>query len=140
MILIFLIFVERSSTRLHAPPGGKTSISFGSYEPEVAKPRVVEQPVTIAPTPAPNSENFNHSGRFNANRGQSSIVFGESSVPTPVKYTKGTQSSISFGDYQESAVSKPQQRSTAAPLENITNDAPRRYRQAPGGNSSLVLG
>ena len=39
--------IERSSTRLHAPPGGKSSISFGSDEP-VKKPAVVV-PVVTAP-------------------------------------------------------------------------------------------
>ena len=37
--------IERSSTRLHAPPGGKSSISFGSDEP-FKKPAVVVPVVT----------------------------------------------------------------------------------------------
>lgn len=31
--------ITRSSTRLHAPPGGHSSISFGSYEPPAARAR-----------------------------------------------------------------------------------------------------
>ncbi len=44
--------IERSSTRLHAPPGGKSSISFGSDEP-VKKPAVVVPVVTAPVVTAP---------------------------------------------------------------------------------------
>jgi len=45
------MILERSSTRLHAPPGGHSSISFGNCEPEAPVRRVTKvQPPTSNPT------------------------------------------------------------------------------------------
>ena len=42
--------MERSSTRLHAPPGGKSSICFGSYEPEPVARKAVPAQVQAVPS------------------------------------------------------------------------------------------
>jgi hypothetical protein len=49
--------LTRPSTRLHAPPGGKSSISFGSHDEPPASRRVVNSPprspAKAIPAPAP---------------------------------------------------------------------------------------
>lgn len=53
------IHVNRSSTRIHRPPGGATTISFGDYDSAAPKqtttPSVVDEP-TVEAAPVANSE------------------------------------------------------------------------------------
>ena len=62
--LILFTLVERSSTRLHAPPGGVSSICFGDYTPSNAQkqPAAISQPTSnkIAPKADPISEGPAH--------------------------------------------------------------------------------
>lgn len=48
--------MERSSTRLHAPPGGKSSICFGSYEPEPVMKKAVLPAASVQVAPSENIE------------------------------------------------------------------------------------
>ncbi len=99
--------VERSTTRLYAPPGGKTSICLGGYDAE----------------PAPRQ-------RVNTLNNASTLSFSDNSAPMMTQQQqqqptmnsargKGNQSTLSFGDYKES----PQKATgrTPVPLINITN-------------------
>jgi hypothetical protein len=46
--------LKRSTTRVHAPPGGATTISFGySEEKPAAKPATAKETAPPAPAPAP---------------------------------------------------------------------------------------
>lgn len=45
--------LDRNSSKVMAPPGGKTSISFGSYEPPAPKPASKPNPAPAAAPAAP---------------------------------------------------------------------------------------
>ena len=45
--------ITRSSTRLHAPPGGHTSISFGDSDPVPKIPKVTAEPPVNPPKFSP---------------------------------------------------------------------------------------
>ena len=102
--------IERSSTRLHAPPGGKSSICFGSYEPEVVKP--TNRGVA----------------KESANTGMISQQYAENVEPqrnAKKPYANNQQSGSSMKDIMGGA-------DTAATFTRV--------RQAPGGNSTFTLG
>lgn len=105
--------IERSSTRLHAPPGGKTSISFGDYNTADNYP----------PNPARKSA--------------APVKTSMSDLLSPRDDEKEEDKEII------SKIIKPSNSSQMADVMNSENAAPRsavRVRQAPGGTSSLVLG
>eukprot|EP00163_Fabomonas_tropica_P033444 TRINITY_DN8804_c0_g1_i1.p2 TRINITY_DN8804_c0_g1~~TRINITY_DN8804_c0_g1_i1.p2 ORF type:complete len:121 (+),score=31.90 TRINITY_DN8804_c0_g1_i1:60-422(+) len=108
---------ERSSTRLHAPPGGKTSISlFGGYEGEDQPQRhtgrrmqqnivqnsieqaPVQQKVAQSPVPAPAP--VTHSSPLHESNTQSQNATTENSIgdraSTRVKQPPGGRSTFSF--------------------------------------------
>ena len=109
---------ERSSTRLHAPPGGKTSISFGDYS-EPAKTTSARATRGAQPP--------------------SSISFGADNVP-PTAST----GSKSLGSYMQQAA--PSVAAPVAPVTQQYTPASTisgngyRVRQQPGGTSSIVIG
>ena len=154
--------IERSSTRLHAPPGGKSSISFGSDEP-VKKPAVVV-PVVAAPVvteTAPVTEVLSvFSVPVTASpmkatapvSSMSSIISQEVTAPVvaPVTARRGHPSDSSIFNNQNEAPAAPVTARRGHPNDSsmkgiISQDegvtAPvRRVRQAPGGNSSIIFG
>eukprot|EP00178_Gracilaria_changii_P021843 TRINITY_DN64737_c0_g1_i1.p1 TRINITY_DN64737_c0_g1~~TRINITY_DN64737_c0_g1_i1.p1 ORF type:complete len:131 (+),score=22.78 TRINITY_DN64737_c0_g1_i1:27-395(+) len=113
------MYTRSSSVRLHAPPGGKTSISFGSDEPvketpapaptQAAAPVEVE-PVAVAPAPV-----------------EAAVVPPTQSEPTPV-----SNEAIPTDNNDESRATRPD----AAPP--VTGSRPStKVRQPPGGASSI---
>ena len=118
--------------------GGQSTLSLGDY---------VE---TNQRSAAPRQDSNAVAGKvFERSSG---ISFGNDNnynQPSSSRYNRGGESSISFGDYvPEKQVSSRQSK----PLNNITNNssydhyqqAPaqpvKRGRQAPGGNSTIVIG
>lgn len=71
--------IERSSTKLHAPPGGKSSFSIGGgYEADVVKgPSKKAAPVVEAPAPAPVARNTPSKGPANS---MDSLISQESTL------------------------------------------------------------
>jgi hypothetical protein len=105
--------IERSSTRLHAPPGGKTSISFGDYN--------TADNYTTKPT-----------------RKTSPVKSSMSDLLSPRDDKKEEDE-----EEIVAKVIKPSNSSQMADVMNSENTAPRtavRVRYAPGGASTLVLG
>ncbi len=98
--------IERSTTRLYAPPGGKTSICLGGgYDAEQSAPQ--------------------RTMKFSQNN-VSTLNFGDmQNQPAPVVNSargRGNQSTLSFGDYKdEPVVKKTPTKSNPVPLINITN-------------------
>ena len=97
--------VERSTTRLYAPPGGKTSICLGGYDAE--------------PAPRQRVNNLNNASTLSFS--DSSVSASTQQQPTSMNSArgKGNQSTLSFGDYKDSP-----QKTTGrkpVPLINITN-------------------
>ena len=161
--------IERSSTRLHAPPGGKSSISFGSDEPAkkpTVTPAVVENVVPVATAPvvpdaAPETEVLSvFSAPATASpmkasapvSSMSSIISQEvtAAVVAPVTARRGHPSDSSIFNNQNEAPVVPVTARRGHPndssMKGIINQdegvaAPlRRVRQAPGGNSSIIIG
>jgi len=123
--------IDRSSSRVLAPPGGKTSISFGG-----------DEPVKVA---APKNNHFQAptNGREN--------VAPQQAAPVANKRAYGNSSSICFGDDNTPAYVRPSTKQAApAPTgfqSQQTNgnfqqqqQSNHRVRQAPGGSSSFTLG
>ena len=108
--------IERSSTRLHAPPGGKTSICFGDYDSS--------QLYSSKSTPKPNQH--------------------QTALKPSMSDLLSSRSSEEEEDVDD--VKKVVLKSTSSQMDSIfssENEAPKpntRVRQAPGGKSSLVLG
>jgi hypothetical protein len=123
--------IDRSSTRVWAPPGGKTSICFGDDAPAKAA--------------APKNTNFQvPTGRENAAPQQQA-------APQQNRRGYNNSSSISFGDDSTPAYVRPAPKQAApAPTgfqaqQNNGNfqqqqQSNHRVRQAPGGTSSFTLG
>ena len=115
--------LERSSTRLFAPPGGKSSISFGDYTAPTHEPKTAyAQPVArenVNPQPARNIVK-------RGSQGQSSICFGDDSTPAYVR-PNSNQAPVSAAVQGNNG-------------NNFQQPAYGRVKQAPGGNSSFVLG
>jgi hypothetical protein len=148
--------IERSSTRLHAPPGGKTSICLGgNVEP-------VKQQVRRAPQNNIFSEDV---APVRSRPMPTNNIFGEEEAPRAVYTRPISKENESEGSmYQSTAsaaghgynasMSKPQARAQmpreAAPQQageslfaTMTQAPDRtsvRVRHAPGGQSSIVLG
>ena len=53
MHILLSCLIERSSTRLHAPPGGVSSISFGDYVPPHAQKQQAAVPQAVSRIVAP---------------------------------------------------------------------------------------
>jgi len=104
--------IERSSTRLHAPPGGKSSFSIGGYPDEPVK-----KPVAAAPAAAPAAVAAPVAAAAAA-------PVTAAAAPAPVSH-RAEQSSMGSLLAQDAA---PAQRTAV------------RVRQAPGGASSIVIG
>jgi hypothetical protein len=118
--------IDRSSTRLHAPPGGQSSICFGTYgqDENVAKP---------------------------VNRAQSNNIFGAEQTNDVVKPSRRPSANNIYGsDETEEELERKRQLarrpSNSQGMGNVmapVDEAPvtaRRCRQAPGGTSSFTLG
>ena len=115
-------FIERSSTRLFAPPGGKTSISFGGDDAPATNYPVREKAASVK-APVQQNENVN---------------------PQPQRKARGynNTSSISFGDDVTPAFVRPTVKSSApaaAPAKDANFQQPSRGRQPPGGHSSITF-
>ena len=107
--------IERSSTRLHAPPGGKTSICFGEYDTSQ------NYPTKAAPT---------------SRRHQTGAKSSMSDLLSP----RNTEE-----EEEDEEIVKKMPTSNSAQMagifsENVDPKPAVRVRQAPGGRSSLVLG
>jgi hypothetical protein len=92
--------IERSSTRLHAPPGGKSSFSIaGDYEP--VKPKVAA-PASVAAAPvepvvAPVAEPVFHRAAQSSMAGLISQEQGQPRAAVRVRQAPGGASSIVIG-------------------------------------------
>lgn len=75
--------VSRSTTRIHRPPGGSSTISFGDYEPAAATKAVVSEESTSDVT----------------NESDEAVV----KTSNPRHRAPGGASTISFGDYEPGA-------------------------------------
>ena len=125
LIILFILIIfnatERSSTRLHAPPGGKTSISFGDYQE--------------APAPV----NRNRMNNIPAPVATENIA--------PRRNYGGNKSSIQFGD-DSSSFEKPTVNNVA--VNKLSNQSQKFEAPAPvvrqgrgctpGGNSTIFFG
>ena len=94
--------ITRPTTKLHAPPGGKSSFSIGGdYEPIKAKPTPVATPAVVAapaPVPAAVSENVPVAAPAPVQRG--SLMQSEAPVQRAavrVRQAPGGASSIVIG-------------------------------------------
>mmetsp|Transcript_17071 Transcript_17071/g.32145 ORF Transcript_17071/g.32145 Transcript_17071/m.32145 type:complete len:172 (-) Transcript_17071:240-755(-) len=160
--------IDRSSTRLHAPPGGQSSICFGTYgsEQPVSKPTPRTSTNNIYGTDE-NAEVVKPNRRPSANN-----IYGTDENAEVVKPTPRTSTNNIYGTDDNAEVVKPNRRPSAnniygteeteAELEkkraaarrpsnsqgmgNVMthdeNEAPvsaRRVRQAPGGSSTFSL-
>lgn len=121
--------VNRSSTRVHAAPGGASSICFGTYgqDENVAKP---------------------------VNRVSTNNIFGndQSDVVKPVSSARRPSSNNIYGseeteeelEKKRQAARRPSNSQGMGSIMTQQTEAPptttRRVRQAPGGTSSFTLG
>jgi hypothetical protein len=138
------LHIERSSTRLHAPPGGKTSFSLGD-----------------AITPTTHSGSHSNNNQFsNNNNGNTSSTHrrgagaattslanyfdGPDNIPPKVSNVP-VSTSKSLGEYMKPAQPTATTAPAAAPFgahapaKTISGNG-YRVRQQPGGNSSIVIG
>eukprot|EP01006_Ploeotia_vitrea_P060366 TRINITY_DN75773_c0_g1_i1.p1 TRINITY_DN75773_c0_g1~~TRINITY_DN75773_c0_g1_i1.p1 ORF type:complete len:132 (-),score=12.13 TRINITY_DN75773_c0_g1_i1:213-608(-) len=121
--------IDRSSTRLFAPPGGKSSISFGDDD----SANVNKYPTkTKQQNPITQAENMNPQPKKTARgyHGQSSICFGDDSTPAPTKQNNPVNTNTNATN-----------NITAGKVSNFPqNNTSVRVRQAPGGTSSITFG
>ena len=106
------VVAERSSTRLHAPPGGKTSICFGDYD---------------ASTDTNRSKPFVQSTKKTGS--MSGILSHDGHDSDEENETKVNRRPTNSSQMTEAMNYESQKPQTSV-----------RVRQAPGGQSSLVLG
>lgn len=124
--------INRSSTRLHAPPGGQSSICFGTYG--------LDAPV-VKPTQRNNINNIYGGDQ----------VINDVAKPLRRPSTNSTNQNNIYGSDDETEAqlkkrlearrpSNSQGMSNVMSYEENQPPAARRVRQAPGGTSSLTLG
>ena len=125
--------IERSSTRLHAPPGGKSSFSIGmGYDEQQAAP-VKRQPAPVQQAPTPERV-VRATAPVSTNN-----IFGAENVPSRAPPAR-EQNNILADDASKPAAGV---RPAVASMDNIGTESGRpsvRVRQVPGGTSSIVIG
>eukprot|EP00604_Paraphysomonas_vestita_P000827 CAMPEP_0174818572 /NCGR_PEP_ID=MMETSP1107-20130205/1307_1 /TAXON_ID=36770 /ORGANISM="Paraphysomonas vestita, Strain GFlagA" /LENGTH=143 /DNA_ID=CAMNT_0016030599 /DNA_START=55 /DNA_END=486 /DNA_ORIENTATION=+ len=133
--------IERSSTRLHAPPGGKSSISFGDDTSSSSS----------YPTKR-NTPQTQYSQQYQQQQNQQQTASYGKSTP---KNTQVSMSDLlsqnhnsSYDNEEEERKKRNQQRGStnssqmtaAMNHENVMPKTSTRVRQAPGGRSTIVIG
>jgi hypothetical protein len=119
------LFPERSSTRLHAPPGGKSSICFGdSSAPSTSYPTNKSKDTYVP--------NQSYAPQKKNNQVSMSDLLSQSEEETEEEKRKRLA--------KRTNNSNSNQMTDAMNYENTKPRSSTRVRQAPGGTSSLVLG
>ena len=141
--------VDRSSTRLHAPPGGKTSICLGTFgqDENIAKPVNNRQPSTNNIFGQEEDKVVKPVKQTVTNN-----IFGTNDTPDVVQSTRRPSVNNIFAQETEGELEKKRQASrrpsNSQGMSSImapnVNEAPisarNTRRQAPGGTSSFTLG
>lgn len=140
--------IDRSSTRLHAPPGGQSSICFGTYG--------LDEPVN-KPTHRASTNNIYGNNDIaevvkTAPRASANNIYGTDQTNEVVKSARRPSANNIYGSEETEAELEQKRLAARRPsnsqgMSNIMshdeNEPPttaRRVRQAPGGTSSLTLG
>merc|ERR1719160_1309597 len=142
------VLSERSSTGLHAPPGGKSSICLGGNVQEPSKPRGSSNgyaevsnsdmsqgpssPETTKPRGGVSSNAFSQGSNQNCGN------FITDRPTTHVHAAPGGNSSICLGT--DTNVGSQKSRAAAEAPAPVPTPARARGRAPPGGQSSMVLG
>eukprot|EP01029_Cantina_marsupialis_P023364 TRINITY_DN580_c0_g1_i1.p1 TRINITY_DN580_c0_g1~~TRINITY_DN580_c0_g1_i1.p1 ORF type:complete len:202 (-),score=51.30 TRINITY_DN580_c0_g1_i1:201-806(-) len=123
------VITDRSTTRIHAPPGGRSQISFGGYEEPVAPKRRAEpKPAPVAPkaaapapvahtapsTAMPRSGVSSNKFANGANQNCGNVITDRST--TRIHAPPGGRSQISFGGYEEPVAPKRRAEPKPAPV------------------------